>query len=41
MSLTLRGHAVAPGIAIGRIHLAERNELDIGEYRIGRGRCRE
>ena len=36
MSLTLKGHAVAPGIAIGRVHLAERNELDIVEYRIGR-----
>jgi phosphotransferase system enzyme I (PtsI) len=36
MSLTLKGHAVAPGIVIGRIHLAERNELEIGEYRIGR-----
>ena len=36
MSLKLKGHAVAPGIAIGRIHIAERNELDIGEYRIGR-----
>jgi phosphotransferase system enzyme I (PtsI) len=36
MSLTLKGHAVSPGIAIGRIHLAERNELEIGEYRIGR-----
>jgi len=35
MSLTLKGHAVASGIAIGRIHLAERNELDIVEYRIG------
>ena len=35
MSLTLKGHAVAPGIAIGRVHLAERNELDIVEYRIG------
>ena len=35
MSLTLKGHAVAPGIVIGRIHLAERNELEIGEYRIG------
>jgi phosphotransferase system enzyme I (PtsI) len=34
MSLTLKGHAVAPGIAIGQVHLAERNELDIGEYRI-------
>jgi phosphotransferase system enzyme I (PtsI) len=36
VSLKLKGHAVAPGIAIGRIHIAERNELDIGEYRIGR-----
>ena len=36
MSLTLKGHAVAPGIAIGRVHVAERNELDIVEYRIGR-----
>ena len=35
MSRVLTGHAVAPGIVIGRIHLAERNELDIGEYRIG------
>jgi len=34
MSLMLRGHPVAPGIVIGRIHLAERNELEIGEYRI-------
>lgn len=37
MSISLKGHAVAPGIAIGQIHLAERNELDIGEYRIGAG----
>lgn len=37
MSITLKGHAVAPGIAIGLVHLAERNELDIGEYRIGSG----
>jgi phosphotransferase system enzyme I (PtsI) len=36
MSLTLKGHAVAPGVAIGRIHLAERNEIEIGEYRIGK-----
>ena len=34
MSLTLTGHAVAPGVAIGRVHLAESNELEIGEYRI-------
>jgi phosphotransferase system enzyme I (PtsI) len=37
VSITLKGHAVAQGIAIGQIHLAERNELDIGEYRIGAG----
>jgi phosphotransferase system enzyme I (PtsI) len=35
MSMTLEGQAVAPGIAIGRVHLAESNELEIGEYRIG------
>lgn len=35
MTLALTGHAVARGIAIGRCHLAERNELEIGEYRIG------
>ena len=35
MTLALTGHAVARGIAIGRCHLVERNELDIGEYRIG------
>ena len=34
MTLALTGHAVASGIAIGRTHLAERNEIDIGEYRI-------
>jgi phosphotransferase system enzyme I (PtsI) len=34
MSITLEGQAVAPGIAIGRVHLAESNELEIGEYRI-------
>jgi phosphotransferase system enzyme I (PtsI) len=34
MSFTLEGHAVAPGIAIGRVHLAESNELEIGEHRI-------
>jgi phosphotransferase system enzyme I (PtsI) len=34
MTLALTGHAVARGIAIGRCHLVERNELDIGEYRI-------
>jgi phosphotransferase system enzyme I (PtsI) len=35
MTLALTGHAVARGIAIGRCHLAERNELEIGEFRIG------
>jgi len=34
MTLALTGHAVARGIAIGQTHLAERNELEIGEYRI-------
>ena len=34
MTLALNGHGVARGIAIGRTHLAERNELDIGEHRI-------
>ena len=34
MTLALTGHAVASGIAIGQTHLAERNELEIGEYRI-------
>jgi len=34
MTLALTGHAVASGIAIGQTHLAERNEFEIGEYRI-------
>ena len=34
MTLALTGHAVASGIAIGRTHLVERNELEIEEYRI-------
>ncbi len=34
MTLALTGHAVARGIAIGRTHLAESNEIEIGEYRI-------
>jgi phosphotransferase system enzyme I (PtsI) len=34
MSLALTGYGVAPGVAIGRTHLAERNEIEIGEYRI-------
>ena len=36
MTLALTGHAVASGIAIGQTHLAERNELEIEEYRIER-----
>jgi phosphotransferase system enzyme I (PtsI) len=36
MSFTLKGQAVAPGVAIGRVHLAESNELEIGEYRISK-----
>jgi phosphotransferase system enzyme I (PtsI) len=35
MSITLEGYGVAPGVAIGRVHVAESNELEIGEYRIG------
>lgn len=34
MTLALTGHAVGRGIAIGRCHLAEHSELDIGEHRI-------
>jgi len=37
VTLALTGHAVARGIAIGQCHLAERNELEIGEYRIEPG----
>ncbi len=40
MTLALTGHAVTSGIAIGQTHLAERNELDIEEYRIERERRR-
>jgi phosphotransferase system enzyme I (PtsI) len=35
MTLALTGHAVGRGIAVGRCHLAESSELEIGEYRIG------
>jgi phosphotransferase system enzyme I (PtsI) len=35
VTLALTGHAVGRGIAIGRSHLAESSELEIGEYRIG------
>lgn len=34
MTLALTGHGVADGIAIGRAHVAERSEAEIGEYRI-------
>lgn len=34
MTLALTGHGAADGIAIGRVHLAERSEAIIGEYRI-------
>ncbi len=34
MTLALTGHAVSRGIAIGQVHLAERNEIEIGEHRI-------
>lgn len=34
MTLALTGHGVSRGIAIGQAHLTERNELEIGEYRI-------
>lgn len=36
MTLALTGHGVADGIAIGRVHIAERSEAEIGEYRIDR-----
>jgi phosphotransferase system enzyme I (PtsI) len=34
MTLALTGHAVESGIAVGHAHIIQRNELDIGEYRI-------
>jgi phosphotransferase system enzyme I (PtsI) len=34
LTLALTGHGGADGIAIGRVHLAERSEAEIGEYRI-------
>lgn len=37
MTLALTGHAVARGISIGQIHIVERNELEIGEFRIQPG----
>ena len=35
MTLALTGHGVARGIVIGRCHVVERNEFEIGEHRIG------
>jgi phosphotransferase system enzyme I (PtsI) len=34
MTLALSGHRVEGGIAIGQAHIIQRNELDIGEFRI-------
>ena len=36
MTLALTGHGVARGIVIGRCHVVERNEFEIGEHRIGK-----
>jgi len=37
LTLALTGHGIADGIAIGRAHVAERSEVEIGEYRIDQG----
>ena len=37
MTLALSGHAVENGIAVGQAHIIQRNELDIGEFRIEAG----
>ena len=34
MTLALSGQVVEPGIAIGQAHIIQRNEIEIGEYRI-------
>ena len=34
MTLALTGQGIADGIAIGRVHIAERSEAEIGEYRV-------
>jgi phosphotransferase system enzyme I (PtsI) len=34
MTLALSGHVVESGIAVGQAHVIQRNELDIGEFRI-------
>lgn len=34
MTLALSGHGVEGGIAVGQAHIIQRNELDIGEFRI-------
>ncbi len=35
MSLSLHGVAVSRGVAIGRVHVVERNQIDVAERRIG------
>jgi phosphotransferase system enzyme I (PtsI) len=37
MTLALSGHAVVGGIAVGQTHIIQKNELDIGEFRIRKG----
>ncbi len=37
MTLALSGHVVVGGIAVGQTHIIQRNELDIGEFRIEAG----
>ncbi|MGB1882323.1 MAG: phosphoenolpyruvate--protein phosphotransferase [Gammaproteobacteria bacterium] len=37
MSLSLHGVAVSRGVAIGRVHVVERNQIDVAERRIGAG----
>jgi len=34
VTLALSGHAVVDGIAVGQTHIIQRNELNIGEYRV-------
>ncbi len=38
MTLALSGHRVEDGIAVGRAHVLQRNEIEIGEFKIGRKR---
>ena len=37
MSFSLHGVAISRGIAIGRVHMVERNQLDIAEYHLEAG----